>query len=873
MFKSINTKILTSQIGLVLLLSIALGCSTYFLMIKSLTRCQERNLTFITKYYVEHLISHINDKKNQFKKIAMGEAILAYSLEYEEPALLQYFDSVMADFPVLSYINEDGFEEVTLVKSERLEAFPDISKTILFEEATWQPNKVFSMFSIPETGAVSACAACMQFAFCRKSYFGEFEGIIAGKIPIPDLIREIGEFKFDKTGFLMIIDDQGNVLSHIEKKNILKKVVVEGTHSEEILAQITAMQSGFGRATIMDIDGYVAFTPIEGANWAMIATLPYEEFMSAPTTFKNTVLAVSSIVLFMGILISLVTAKGITKPVRRLVIASGRLAKGDLSQRVTLGLKDEIGELGHAFNKMAADLQETMTSRDKEITERKEVEQALIKSEKSYRTLFEDSRDAIYMTARESGFTDVNQAALNLFGYSREEMIGLDPQKIYLSVADRKQFQEQVEQNGSVGDYAIRFCKKNGAVMDCLLTASVRRGDDGSILGYQGIIRNVTERKRLEAQLQQAQKMEAVGTLAGGIAHDFNNLLTGIQGNVSLMLMNKESTAGYCERLDTIEKQIRKGARLTAHLLGYARKGKYEIKPVDLNKLVKETAETFGRTRKEITIIQELTEDVPTIEADPGQIEQVLLNLFVNAADAMPGGGNLTIKTKNVTDRDMMEKAYNVKTGNYVQLTIADTGIGMDQKTMTRIFDPFFTTKVKGRGTGLGLASVYGIIKSHGAYIDVESKEGQGTTFNIYLSTSDKKIQPVVKKSVQIIKGSETVLLVEDEKVVLDVGRELLKFMGYRVLTAKDGKEALTVYLKNPGQIDIIILDMIMPTMGGGETYDQLKKINPDVKVLLASGYSIDGEAAEILARGCNGFIQKPFNVEDLSLNLRTILG
>lgn len=383
MFKSIHTKILMSQIGLVLLLSLSLGFSTYFLMIDSLTKGQQRNLTFIAQYYVEHLTALIDTKERQFEKIAMGEAIQAYSMEYEEPALLQYFDSVKADFPVLSYINEDGFEEVTLVNSERHEAFSDMSETELFEQATWEPNKVFSIFAISNTDSATACTACMHFAFCRKSFFGEFEGFIAGKIPLPKLIREIGDFKFNQAGFLTIIDDQGNVLSHFQQKNVLKKVTVQGRHSEEILSQITAMKSGFGRATILGIDGYVAYTPLEGRNWAIVATLPYKEFMHAPDTLRNTVLTVSSVALLLGILVSLATARGITNPVRSLVTASGLLAKGNLSQRVTIEQKDEIGGLGNAFNKMAEDLQQTIASRDKEIIERKEMEQALVASEKN----------------------------------------------------------------------------------------------------------------------------------------------------------------------------------------------------------------------------------------------------------------------------------------------------------------------------------------------------------------------------------------------------------------------------------------------------------------------------------------------------------
>ncbi len=380
------------------------------------------------------------------------------------------------------------------------------------------------------------------------------------------------------------------------------------------------------------------------------------------------------------------------------------------------------------------------------------------------------------------------------------------------------------------------------------------------------------ERKKLETQLRQAHKMEAIGTLAGGIAHDFNNLLMGIQGNISLMLLDIDPTHPHYERLRNIQKQVQSGARLTSHLLGYARKGRYEVKPIDLNQLVEETSETFGRTRKEIAIHRELAEDLFAIEADHVQIEQVLLNLFINAADAMPGGGNLILKTMNVDHNDMRGKLYDPKPGNYVLLMITDTGMGMDKETLERIFDPFFTTKEMGRGTGLGLASVYGIVKGHGGYVDVDSKEKHGATFSMFLPASKKKVRKPVKGADRVIKGSGTVLLVDDEEVILEVSRDLLKAMGYRVLLAKDGKEALEIFKKNQDVIDIVVLDMVMPNMGGGVAYDSMKEIKPDIKVLLSSGFSVDGEATEILERGCDGFIQKPFTMKKLSAKIREIL-
>ena len=386
------------------------------------------------------------------------------------------------------------------------------------------------------------------------------------------------------------------------------------------------------------------------------------------------------------------------------------------------------------------------------------------------------------------------------------------------------------------------------------------------------ILTDVSEKKRMEAQLIQAQKMEAIGTLAGGIAHDFNNLLMVIQGNVSLMLLDVNPAHSHHEMLRTIEKQVQGGSKLTSQLLGYARKGRYELRPIHLNQLVADTSEAFGRTRKNVTIHRELASDLFACEADQGQIEQVLMNLFVNSADAMPKGGDLFLKTANVNFKEIKGSGYLPNPGDYILLTVTDTGVGMDSKTIDCIFDPFFTTKELGRGTGLGLASTYGIVKGHGGYIEVESEKGRGSTFKVYLPASGKPAQQTVSPSAPISKAIGTVLLVDDEEVILDVSEKVLKVLGYKVLVARGGAEAIEIFKKHQDSIDLVLLDIIMPHMGGGEVYDRLKEISPEVKVLLSSGYSIDGEASKIMARGCDGFIQKPFDIMQLSQSIRAIL-
>jgi CheY-like chemotaxis protein len=360
--------------------------------------------------------------------------------------------------------------------------------------------------------------------------------------------------------------------------------------------------------------------------------------------------------------------------------------------------------------------------------------------------------------------------------------------------------------------------------------------------------------------------------LAGGVAHDFNNLLMGIQGRTSLMLLVTDPIQPQFEHLKEIETYIKRAAKLTQQLLGFARGGKYEVKPTNMNDLIEKTAQMFGRTKKEITIHKKYHDQIWAVEIDRSQIDQVILNIIVNAWQAMPGGGDLYIQTENKMLDENFAGVYGVRPGKYVAISITDTGIGMDEKTLKRVFDPFFTTKDKERGTGLGLASAYGIIKNHDGIITAESARGQGATFHIYLPATEKPVMDEHKDDQKILVGTETILLVDDEEMIIDVGSQVLKKLGYEVLTARHGKEAIEVYQQKRQKVAMIILDLIMPEMGGGEAYDRLKEIDPNVKVLLSSGYSLGGQATAILNRGCDGFIQKPFNLKDLSEKLRQII-
>ena len=510
----------------------------------------------------------------------------------------------------------------------------------------------------------------------------------------------------------------------------------------------------------------------------------------------------------------------------------------------------------------------------RDITEKDRLRKQVKADDYKYQAVLEASPDSIIVYNMQGEVDYANPAFVETFGWTIEECKGKK-----LNFVPEEYWPETIENVNKIkrgeifNTFESQRLTKEGKRISVSISAAMYHDLDGNLQGSIITLRNTTLQKRLENQLHQAQKMEAVGALAGGIAHDFNNLLTAIQGHISIIQLKINLEPLLEKKFSQIGQIIARGANLTKQLLGFARGGKYQVEALDFNQVISDSLELFARTHKDHIVTTKLADDLNRIEADHGQIDQVLLNLYVNAWQAMQSNrksARLTIETSNFEIGP--QHHLGLVPGNYVKASITDNGCGMDKETQKRIFEPFFSTKRRDEGTGLGLSSVYGIIKNHDGMVTAYSEKGVGSTFNIFLPAVSKTTKQEEKNNQKIVTGHDTILLVDDEAIVREVNQEIITELGYRVFIACNGRQALDIYKDKGAEIGLVILDMIMPEMNGAEVFAKLRKLNPEVKILLASGYSIEGQATKIMAQGCNGFIQKPFTVELLSNKINKIL-
>ena len=504
-------------------------------------------------------------------------------------------------------------------------------------------------------------------------------------------------------------------------------------------------------------------------------------------------------------------------------------------------------------------------------------EQALRRSEARYRSLVQSSVYGIYRSSMEGRFLDVNPALVTMLGYgSAEEVLLLDPEKdVFARAEEHARLSEEFRLSGRLDGIEVKWKRKDARTITVRISGRAVSSADEPADVLEAIAEDVTDRRVLEDQFRQAQKMEAVGRLAGGVAHDFNNLLMVISGYTEVILSKLEPQHPVHEKALAIQQAADRATTLTRQLLAFSRKQLLELKIVDVNAIVSDMERLLRPLIGEnVELITRLAPTAGHTRADSGQLEQVLMNLVVNAKDAMPGGGRLTIETQNLAVEEGQHRGPTfIRPGNYVLLSVSDTGMGMDKETQSRIFEPFFTTKEMGKGTGLGLSTVYGIVKQSGGYVMVHSEEAHGSTFQIYLPRAEGAAEshstPAPRAA---LGGTETVLLVEDEESVRQLVRETLISRGYNVVEAEDGEAGLKAAANHQGIIHLVITDVVMPGMGGRELVKQLAQTRPETKVLYLSGYTEDAIVSEGTIESGTAFLQKPFTLHNLSRKVREVL-
>ncbi len=511
--------------------------------------------------------------------------------------------------------------------------------------------------------------------------------------------------------------------------------------------------------------------------------------------------------------------------------------------------------------------------------DRKRNEQALRRSEVCYRSLVQTAVYGIYRSSLEGHFLDVNPALIGMLGYnSALEVMSLDPKKdVFADPAEYTRLVDEFRRTGRMDGFEVGWKRKDGVAITVRISGRAVAGGDEPADVLEAIAEDITERRVLEDQFRQAQKMEAVGRLAGGIAHDFNNLLMVISGYTEVLLDQLTLGNPLHSKAEAIQQASDRATTLTRQLLAFSRKQLLELKVIDVNAIVADMERLLRPLIGEhIELTTSLAPSVGCTRADAGQLEQVIMNLVVNAKDAMPNGGKISIRTASVTlDDSYRPENIFIKNGPYVMIAVSDNGEGMDRETQARIFEPFFTTKEKGKGTGLGLSTVYGIIKQSGGYVFVQSEPARGTVFTIYFPRVDEPSEAVGATPVSLAAagGTETVLLVEDEDSVRQLVRETLESRGYRVLEAANGDAALALAANHPDPIHLVITDVVMPGLNGHELVQQLQPARPGLKVLYLSGYAQDAFPSTAAVNSQKTFLQKPFTLQSLSRKVREILG
>ncbi|UCH81719.1 MAG: response regulator [Nitrospiraceae bacterium] len=596
------------------------------------------------------------------------------------------------------------------------------------------------------------------------------------------------------------------------------------------------------------------------------------ETMSRMHHVMTILLITIAITFILGILVAIHLTRSVTNPVNELVHATRRIASGEYGAKISFKDKTEFGELAEHFNSMSRAIKEGYEKIHKEMADRKQAEDALRLSEERLQTVFNQMQDVFYRTDKEDRIIWVSPSSKKMFGYnSVDNIIGQKFSNLCTNPEKKQIIFNELINKGNIKNYELEMLKSDNSTIIVSINSHFYLDEKGEVAGIEGAIRDVTEQKKLEEEHRTIEKLESVGILAGGIAHDFNNILTSITGNISLARLSHSSRKDVSDILAEVEEACGRARDLTNQLLAFA-KGGFPIKKIVYLRNQIKDATKFALRGSKVKCEFQMPLDLWAAEIDPGQINQVIYNLVINANQAMPDGGTINICAENMEADEVSNMPLERR--DYVKISVRDHGIGIPGDQVQKVFDPYFTTKKQ--GSGLGLSSTYTIIKNHNGHIDVESEEGKGTIFRIYLPASRKKLPDREIRDDDVIMGSGKILVMDDDQSVRDTVKKMLSHMGYEVETVRDGTEAIELYNKcrdTGSPFDAVIMDLtIRGGMGGGETITKLTEIDPEVKAIVSSGYSTDTVMSNYEEYGFRGVISKPYDMHDLSTLLHQLV-
>lgn len=663
---------------------------------------------------------------------------------------------------------------------------------------------------------------------------------IPGINSLLEILKKQGYYAF-------IVNHKGLAIAHINET-----VVNQGVN----LNDLELVKKGInGEKDLFEgeIDGkrYIFIArEIPDTNYIMFVGEEYSKAFNPFYKLRQKGLYISVISLILSILLGLILSKQLLKPVHGILKMIGTIKRGEYILSPYKSGFEEFDVLSCSLSEMA----EKIADREMKL-----------------KKIFNSSKDAIALVSRDGDIFDINEAGVQMFGYSnKSEMLRIKTTETYVDISDRIKYLKELEEKGYVENFEVALKKKSGEIFYGLISSSVVRDTDGEILFIATTIKDITEKRRLQEQLFQAQKMESIGRLAGSIVHDFNNILTIIQGSNQLLQMHSGGDPQVEKYTSSISKGVEKAKDFTKKLLAFSRRQPMNFKIHDLNEIIKEETKLLKSTiRENIELHLKITDSPLFVNLDTAHFTQVLLNLTVNAMDAMPQGGIISIETQQKTiDKDYI-KAYPLcKEGDYACITFSDTGTGIPKDIIDKIFDPFFTTKTE--GTGLGLSTVYGIVQQHNGFINVYSEEGKGTTFKIYLPLVEK-LEKVPEEVAEVSIDIKNIILVEDNEDVRAVIEQILINNGFDVISFSSGLDLLSSFEEVREKADLCLFDVVMPEIGGFELYKKIKEIKPDIKVLFMTGYANNiAEVSSVINEGMQ-IISKPFSIVELKNKIKEI--